>query len=98
MSTSNNQFTIQFLGKNFTVRCPEGKRAELQEAVTHLTNHVHDIRLASKVTDLEQLLVIAALNVTNELLTVKREAQSESTDIAERIKNLQKTVEEALML
>jgi cell division protein ZapA len=98
MSTTNNHFSIQFLGKNFTIRCPEGKRAQLQEAVTHLTNQVHEIRLASKVTDLDQLLVIAALNVTNELLVAQRATQTEAQDITERIRNLQKTVEEAILL
>ncbi len=72
------QLDIKIMGREYKVACKEHERAELLEAVGFLDQRMHEIKDGSKVTGVDRIAVMAALNLANELLK-ERKAPSVST-------------------
>ena len=66
------QLDIQILGRDFKVACKEHERAELLEAVGFLDQRMREIRDGGKITGVERIAVMAALNLANELLRERK--------------------------
>lgn len=73
---------IKLLNKEFAVLCPEDQKAALFAAASHLDKKMREIRNSSKAIGLEKISIIAALNLTNELLTLR---QQQATSAASRV-------------
>ena len=63
---------VNILGRDYKVACKESERAELTEAVTFLDNRMREIRDGGKITGADRIAVMAALNITHELLRGQR--------------------------
>lgn len=97
MSSLPNQVSVQLLGKSFTIRCPEDKKLALQEAAKQLNTHLQSLRLNSRAGEFEQLLVIAALNMTYDLHTLQQSLNSENDALLAHFQHLQEIVNQALI-
>jgi cell division protein ZapA len=97
MSSLPNQVSVQLLGKGFTIRCPEDKKHELEQAAQQLNGQLQSLRMNSKASEFEQLLVIAALNVTYDLRTLQQSTTSDSEALQAHLKQLQDVVSNALI-
>ena len=69
--------SILFLARSFLcincahlVACPEEERDALARAARHLDSKMREIRSSGKVFGTERIAVMAALNITHELLTM----------------------------
>jgi cell division protein ZapA len=62
---------VNILGRDYKVACKESERAELTEAVAYLDNRMREIRDGGKITGADRIAVMAALNITHELLRGK---------------------------
>lgn len=87
------QVTIRILDKDYQVACPPDERDALVEAAKLLNERMTDIRASGKVVGADRIAVMAALNISHELLQT-RAGRTES--IANRIHLLQEKVEQAL--
>jgi len=67
--------TVSILDKEYQVSCQANEVAALQRSAEYLDKKMRDMRENSNVFGLDRLAVMAALNLTNELL-----AESEKTD------------------
>ncbi len=67
---------VTILGREFTVACEEGERADLTEAVAYLDRQMREIRDRGKVTGVDRIAVMAALNIAHDLLRERRSAGS----------------------
>jgi len=67
---TGNQTTVKvnILDKEYLVACPEEARGELERAAGHLDQKMREIRASGKVFGTERIAVMAALNITNDLL------------------------------
>ena len=63
---------VNILGRDYKVACKESERAELGEAVTFLDQRMREIRDGGKITGADRIAVMAALNIANELLRLRR--------------------------
>lgn len=63
---------VAILGREFKVACRESERAELTEAVAFLDKRMREIRDAGKVSGTDRIALMAALNITHELLRDRR--------------------------
>jgi len=63
---------VTILGREFTVACGEGERADLTEAVAYLDRQMRDIRDRGKVTGVDRIAVMAALNIAHDLLRERK--------------------------
>ncbi|AMG30131.1 cell division protein ZapA [Grimontia hollisae] len=88
---------IRILGKTMRVNCPTGQEQALTDAANDFDQRLHELSERTKVTNTEQLLTIAALNVCYELRAERQKSIDEQADMAQRISLLQQTIEEALL-
>ena len=65
---SDNTLKVKILEKDYLVSCPDDKKDALTAAADHLDVKMRDIRTSGKVLGTERIAVMAALNITYELL------------------------------
>jgi cell division protein ZapA len=92
--------TINLMGREFRVGCPEGEERQLLASVDYLNRKLKEVREVGKVVGNERIALMAALNVAHELLAQQRSpAAAGSVDTSgfkRRIVAMQETVESAL--
>ena len=71
MSRSSSTVSVSILDKEYQVACPEDQQADLLLSAKHLDEHMRSIRSTGKVIGLERIAVMAALNISHELLQVR---------------------------
>ena len=90
--------TINLLGRELRVACPEGEERQLLASVDFLNRKLKEVRDVGKVVGNERIALMAALNVAHELLSQQRSPASgtDATAFKRRIVAMQETVESAL--
>ncbi|MFM8454602.1 MAG: cell division protein ZapA [Gammaproteobacteria bacterium] len=63
-----NGILVKILGKDFQINCPPGSEGALLAAAQHLDKIMKDIRNSGKVISFERIAVMAALNISYDLL------------------------------
>jgi cell division protein ZapA len=73
---------VTILDKPYQVALPVGEHVALTASARHLDGQMRAIRKTGKVVGLERIAVMAALNITNDLLTqdVEEEANNRYND------------------
>jgi cell division protein ZapA len=72
------QLDVTILGREYRVACAADEREELLRAVAYLDSRMREIRDVSKVSGIDRIAVMAALNIANELLRERREPSPRS--------------------
>jgi cell division protein ZapA len=67
MSTKST-VEVRILDKEYLVTCPEEEQEALLRSARHLDRKMREIRNSGKVFGTERIAVMAALNITNEML------------------------------
>lgn len=62
---------VNIMGREFTVSCTDEERPGLINAVNYLDKKMKDIQATGKIVGAERIAVMAALNITHELLNAK---------------------------
>lgn len=81
----NKNVTIKLLEKEFVVGCPAENEADLLASAEHLNSKMQEIRANGKILSMERIAVMAALNISNELLTGKVEKREQMEDTMLRL-------------
>ncbi|MFF7707427.1 cell division protein ZapA [Pseudomonas sp. NPDC007930] len=66
--SSSNSVTVQILDKEYSIMCPPEERSNLLSAARYLDGKMREIRSGGKVIGGERIAVMAALNITHDLL------------------------------
>ncbi|MBJ3815870.1 cell division protein ZapA [Shimwellia pseudoproteus] len=88
---------IQIFGRSLRVNCPPEQRDALNQAAEELDQRLQDLKVRTRVTNSEQLVFIAALNICYELAQEKAKTRDYASSMEQRIKMLQQTIEDALL-
>lgn len=96
-SAKVNTLDVVILDREFRVACPEGERAELLEAVAYLDKKMREIRDAGKIASVERIAIMAALNISHELLTTRLGNGFDMGDFKRRISSMQATIDATLL-
>ena len=88
--------SVRILEKEYQVACPVEERSDLLDAAEYLNVKMREIRDAGSVVGLDRIAVMAALNISNELLRSRRSEGTVDHDLGDRIKHLRERVETAL--
>ena len=86
---------VQILGREFTVSCTEEERQGLLDAVNYLDKKMRDIRDSGKVVGVERIAIMAALNLSHEVLNTKA-GDVDIGDYKRRINAMQTQIDEAI--
>jgi len=87
---------IRILDKEYQIACSEEERHALLDSARYLDQQMKEIRNTGKVIGSERIAVMAALNITHDLLQNRSHAAKNVTVDGSRLKNLQEKVETAL--
>ncbi len=96
MSSETSTLEVFILDKSYRINCPENEQESLRSSGQYLDRKMREIRSSGKVIGLERIAVIAALNITHELLNASRsmDAQSDSkAELAKLISKIEKTLD-----
>lgn len=69
--------TVSILDKDYQVACPTDQQAALIVSASYLDKQMRSIRETGKVIGLERIAVMAALNISHELLQASELADAE---------------------
>ena len=86
---------VQIMGRDFSVACTEEERQGLLEAVNYLNKKMLDIRDAGKVVGVERIAIMAALNLSHEVLNTSS-GGIDIGDYKRRIHAMQHQIDEAV--
>jgi len=96
MTADASRVSVRILEKEYHVACPAEERAALLDSAEYLNRKMREIRDGGKVVGLDRIAVMAALNITNDLLLSRGRDEGTETDLALRLKTLRERVESAL--
>ena len=92
--------SINLMGREFRVGCPEGEEKQLMASVDYLNRKLKEVRDVGKVVGNERIAIMAALNIAHEIMSNPgKGAAAPSVDngaIKRRILAMQETLDSAL--
>jgi cell division protein ZapA len=80
---------VTIMGREFRVTCPDEERKGLLEAVAYLDKKMREIRDSGKIVGSERIAIMAALNITHELLTTRNREGFDMEEFKRRIDCMQ---------
>jgi len=96
MNSTTKTLAIKILDRELRVACPEEERGELLDAVAYLDKKMREIRDSGKIASVERIAIMAALNISHELLSVKIGRGFDLADFKRRISQMQAAIDEVL--
>lgn len=94
---STETIVVKLLDKEYQVTCPPGQQDALVKSAQYLDKKMREIRTGGKVIGIERIAVMAALNISNELIQGGGDIASSDTAGNKQIKGLNDKLEEALL-
>ena len=94
---STKAVEIRILGRTMRVNCPAGQEKSLLSAAKDFDKRLHELSERTKVSNIEQLLTIAALNLNHEYNAEKKQQHEDKLELEWRLSQLEKYVESALV-
>ncbi|TBU97107.1 cell division protein ZapA [Phytopseudomonas dryadis] len=94
--TQSNTVTVQILDKEYCIACPVDERGNLQSAARYLDGKMREIRSGGKVIGADRVAVMAALNITHELLHKQQHLDQQASTNREQLRDLLGRVDNAL--
>jgi len=95
----NPGVTVSILDKEYLIACNDEERHDLMRSADFLDKKMREIRDNGKVIGSDRIAVMAALNISHELLNQNgggTASNSSNEQIGTRIKGLQEKIEQAL--
>jgi len=91
----NTAVNVSVLDRQYQLASPADEVDNLKAAAAHLDVQMRDLRKRNKSSNGEKLAVVAALNITSELLKLRQGATS-LDDISEQLTAMESTIRDAL--
>ena len=88
---------VKILNKEYQISCPVGAEEQLYEAAHYFDQKMREIRSSGRVIGLERMAIMAALNISHELLLFRQQKEEYVHSVTEQIERLQNKIDEALM-
>ena len=96
MSTKAKTLDVSIMGRSYRVTCADDEREALLAAVAYVDKKMTEIKAASKVAGVERIAVMAALNIANELLSIKIGSGFDMAELKRRMNSVQSKLDQAL--
>ncbi len=94
MNADAKGMQISIMGREFRVACEPGEQKALLEAVDYLNRKMQDIKAQGKITGLERIAIMAALNISHEFMTT-RVGNFDVAEIRRRMLNIEAKLDQA---
>ena len=95
MSVDATGMQVNIMGREFRVACTPDEQKALLEAVEYLNRKMQEIKEQGKVTGVDRLAIMAALNISHEYLTT-RLGSFDVSEFKRRMASIETTLDQAL--
>lgn len=95
-ATDSKAVTVHILDKEYLVSCTEEEQHDLIRSADFLDQKMREIRDNGKIIGSDRIAVMAALNISHELLTQDGQQEKVDRNISLRLKNIQDKIEDTL--
>ena len=95
MSADAKGMQVSIMGREFRVACTPDEQKGLLQAVDYLNRKMQEIKDQGKVTGVDRLAIMAALNISHEFLTI-RFGNFDVSEIKRRMASIETTLDQAL--
>lgn len=96
MNADAKGMQISIMGREFRVACEPDEQKALLEAVDYLNRKMQEIKEQGKITGLDRIAIMAALNISHEFMTT-RVGNFDVSEIRRRMMNIEATLDQALV-
>lgn len=96
MTDRTVRVSVRILEKEYQVACPVEERSALLDAAELLNGKMREIRDGGNVLGLDKIAVMAALNLANEVISIRNRDNASDHGITGKIRQLRERVESAL--
>ncbi|MDD3516975.1 MAG: cell division protein ZapA [Chromatiales bacterium] len=96
MSASATPITVFIMGKEYRIACPDDERSSLLASASLLDQRMQEIRDGGRVIGADRIAVMAALNLTHEMLQMRAQRENAGRTLAMQMRSLQDRIEDAL--
>jgi cell division protein ZapA len=86
---------ISILDREFLIACTSEERSSLLDAARYLDGKMREMRNNARSATLDRVAILAALNISHELLNERRRESNDSTQLAEKLQALNAKLERA---
>ena len=93
---SSKNVTVTIMAREFIIACPEGQEKSLMDSVQYLNQKIDLIQSQGTIVGIDRIIIMAALNITNELLN---QNSSDGVDISKfrhKISSIEHQIDEVL--
>ena len=77
MTNTKENYSIEILGKTYEVTCDVKKKIDLFKAAKFLDSRMQQIQKSGIVIGIERIAIMAALNLSNEILNNEKSLENE---------------------
>jgi len=88
--------TVRILDREYRVMCTPEQRRSLMESALHLDQQMREIRNSGKVSSVDKIAVMVALNMSEELLKLRQEHIERREKVDQRVRDLADQLDRAL--
>ena len=96
MSDDKAPISVTILDREYQFTCTPEERAALREAAELLDGRMRDIKAQGNLMALERIAVMAALNMSDEIIKLRKEGVARSETVDRKIRMLADQLDDAL--
>jgi cell division protein ZapA len=96
MNDRNVRVSVRILEKEYQVACLPEERSELLDSAEFLNNKMKEIRDGGNIVGLDRIAVVAALNLSHELLKLRNRGEAAQGDVGRKVRQMRERVETVL--
>jgi cell division protein ZapA len=95
-NASSEPISVDILDREYQFACEPGEREALRAAAVFLDERMREIKNAGRLMALERIAVMTALNLSDELLRLKKVEKHRQENVDSRIRLLVNELDDAL--
>lgn len=88
--------SVGILDKEYKIACQNGQQEDLRASAQYLDRCMRDVRNNGRIIGADRIAIVAALNISHELLEQRRAHKLLEQNLNERIRILQHKIEQIL--
>ena len=96
MSDQSTAVQVKILDKEYQVNCPPADQEALIKSASYLDENMRKIKDRGNIHGVEKIAVMAALNITHDMLRKNRMINETRQETAQQVKGLEDKIENAI--
>lgn len=95
--TQSKPVRVSILDKEYLISCPDDEREQLYAVVDFINEKLLEVKTSGNVIGTERIVIMATLNIANELLAYKRKNKDYTESVDSVVKRLQTKIDGVLV-